>query len=245
MVDLDHVPVGAGLLVAEDRAQRCRGLHGHVVGPERLEPRTARVQQQRLRPPVRLLEQRARVLPRTVGSHHGDRVGEHRRLRRVAHQVDPHAVTGLEQRGAGLTLRHADGQRLRRPLDPAPVHRHRHQRTLRQRRVRGTGVAGALAGDEAGDDADRREVGRAPARDRAAEVDRSVAKPLLLVEHAEARHREQLVDRQVGVGVVRRPRRAPTTRSAAETASPTTRRRARARGARRTVVVHDDVGRGE
>ena len=39
-------------LVAEDRAQLRRRLHGHVVGPERLQPLVARVQQEGLGPAV-------------------------------------------------------------------------------------------------------------------------------------------------------------------------------------------------
>src|SRR5439155_3234646 len=70
----------------------------------------------------------------------------------------------------------------------------------------GPGAAGALTGDQAGDDADRAEMGGAPAADGTAEEDRSVAVALLLVEDPEPGEREELVDRLVGVRMVRRPR---------------------------------------
>ena len=92
------------------------------------------------------------------------------------------------------------------PFHPSPVHRHRHQCALGDARVRRPGASGALAGDQAGEDADRVEVRGAPAADRAAEEDRAVAVALLLVEDAEARQRQELVHRAIGVGVVRRPR---------------------------------------
>ena len=72
--------------------------------------------------------------------------------------------------------------------------------------MRGPGVPGALARDQTGQDADGAEVRRGPAPDGAAEEDRAVAVALLLVEQAEPGEGEELVDRHVGLGVVRRPR---------------------------------------
>ena len=196
MVDLDDVAVGPRLLVGEDLAERQRGLHGHVVGPER-SPATRRSGAAAAPRPSRRTcwNSVSGSLRGPSGRTSAMASREQRRLRRFTHQVDPHAVAGsrtASPRSAPSACPIAsDGDGL---LDPAPVHRHRHQRALGQLRVRRPGVPGALAGDQAGDDADRGEVGGAPAADRAAEEDRTVAVALLLVEHAQARHRQQLVD---------------------------------------------------
>ena len=110
MVDLDDVAVRPRLLVGEDLAGRQRGLHGHVVGPEGLQPLGARVQQQRFGPAVEHPEERVRILALTFRADLGHGLAEQRRLRRFTHQVQPDAVAGFEQRSPGLRLRHARRQ---------------------------------------------------------------------------------------------------------------------------------------
>ena len=110
MVDLDDVVVRPGLLVGEDLARRKRGLHGHVVGPEGLEPLGTRVQEQCIGPAVEHPEEHVRIVALTFRADLGHGVAEQRRLRRFTHQVQPDAIAGFEQRGARLRLGHADRQ---------------------------------------------------------------------------------------------------------------------------------------
>ncbi len=108
IVDLDDVAVGPGLLVVEDVAERQARLHGHVVGPELLEPCLTVGGEERLDQGVRTV------------AHGRDDALDHRGLHRVAHHVDPLAVGALVDRRlrAAAFLREADPHALRGVVGP-------------------------------------------------------------------------------------------------------------------------------
>jgi hypothetical protein len=100
--------------------------------------------------------------------------------------------------------------------------------------------------DQAGDDAARRGVHRAPAPEREAQECRPAAQPReLLVEDPKPSHGEAFVDWAVGVGVIDRPRehgRRDEVRVAARQARVVESSR---RGRGGAELVHQDVSRTE
>ncbi len=194
--------VGHRLGVCVDLAERRDDLRGDVVRPEMRDPVCGaspgddRLVGSVIGRDVRWRE--ARVLP-------ADRVGPHR-SQRVCHprclvggimHMDPPAVGRLVERDRDI-LGQPLGERGRRGLGTRPVHRHRHERRLRQAGVRRTAMPVAGPRDQPRQDRDRRKPAGGPTGERHPDEDRTRTMTRLFVQNAERGQYERFARRRLG-----------------------------------------------
>ena len=204
---LHHVAVQGGLLVVQDLPQPLRGQDGHVGRPQRLEPFPARARLERglhhriISPePGSVSALGARpgdLLLRKLGGHllhQGHVVGRR-------HHVNPNPVPTLEE-ARDHALRQSELECGAGLLGARPVHGERYEGALEQARVHGADATLALAHEETRQNSRGRQIRGAPARQREAQEDRTVAMALLLIHESHARLHEDVVARALGVGVL-------------------------------------------